>query len=125
MRNIAFIGLGGFAGAITRYILSGLMQKYSIQFPTGTLFVNVTGCFILSLLMTLSEYGYLSQETRLLICIGFLGSYTTMSTFMFENLQLYIDNQYTWLIFNFFATSLLCLVGVIVGRIAALRLVML
>ena len=64
MRNIAFIGLGGFAGAIARYILSGLMQKYSIQFPTGTLFVNVTGCFILSLLMTLSEYGYLSQKTR-------------------------------------------------------------
>jgi CrcB protein len=124
MRNIAFIGLGGLAGAVTRYVLSGLVQKYNIQFPIGTLFVNITGCFILSLLMTLSEYGYLGQETRLLICVGFLGSYTTMSTFMYESLQLYIYNQYTWLIFNFFATNILCLTGVIVGRIVALRLVM-
>lgn len=124
VRNIAIIGLGGFAGAITRYVLSGLTQKYNIQFPIGTLFVNVTGCFILSLFMTLSEYGYLSRDTRLLICIGFLGSYTTMSSFMFETLQLHLDAQYTWLIFNFFATNLLCIVGVIFGRIIALRLVM-
>jgi len=65
MVNLLLIGLGGFIGAILRYVISGLVQNGIISFPVGTLAVNTIGSFFLSLTMYLSEYGgFFSKDVR-------------------------------------------------------------
>ena len=85
------IGMGGFAGAVLRYLVSGWVQDRSgsIIFPFGTAAVNLIGCFIIGLLTFLVETrSYFSVETRAFILIGLLGSFTTFSTFGSETLVL-------------------------------------
>jgi len=85
------IGLGGFIGAVLRYLVSGWVQDRSgsIAFPFGTLSVNLIGCFIIGLLTFLVETrSFFSVETRTFLFIGLLGSFTTFSTFGNETLVL-------------------------------------
>jgi CrcB protein len=85
------IGLGGFIGAVLRYLVSGWVQDKSgsIAFPFGTLSVNLIGCFIIGLLTFLVETrSFFSVETRTFLFIGLLGSFTTFSTFGNETLAL-------------------------------------
>lgn len=89
--RLCSIGLGGFAGAILRYVVSGWVQDRSgsIAFPFGTAAVNLIGCLIIGLLTFLVETrAYLSAETRAFLLIGLLGSFTTFSTFGNETLML-------------------------------------
>ncbi len=82
-------GMGGFLGANARFIVgTWIGQKWGTAFPYGTLVINVTGCFILGLFAALAERFPLSDTWRLLIAIGFVGAYTTFSTFEYETLQL-------------------------------------
>ena len=84
-------GLGGFLGALLRYLVSGLVYEVLREplFPYGTLVVNVLGCFAIGLLAGLAEArGLFSPEARVFLLIGFLGSFTTFSTFGYETLQL-------------------------------------
>lgn len=89
MRSI-WIGMAGFAGAISRYQLEGLVSRSAKgAFPWGTWVVNVSGCFLLGLLATLFTERLLPHPTlRSAVTIGFLGAYTTFSTFAYETLQL-------------------------------------
>jgi len=85
------IGLGGFVGAILRYLVSGWVQDRSgsIAIPFGTAAVNLSGCFIIGILTFLVESrSYFSVETRAFVLIGLLGSFTTFSTFGSETLML-------------------------------------
>jgi len=83
------IGVGGFIGAILRYAMSGWIQNSIVAFPLGTLGVNFIGSFFVSLVLYLSEYrGFFSEEIRIFLTIGVLGSFTTMSTFSFESFKL-------------------------------------
>jgi len=87
MIKILMVGMGGFAGSVCRYMVSELSQKLFQNpfFPYGTLTVNVLGCFLIGLLGGLSEARQLfSPEIRALILIGFLGGFTTFSTFGYE-----------------------------------------
>lgn len=87
MIKLLMVGMGGFAGSICRYIVSGLSQRLFDDpfFPYGTLTVNVAGCLLIGLLGGLSETRHIfTPEIRALILIGFLGGFTTFSTFGYE-----------------------------------------
>ncbi len=96
MLKLLFVGLGGFAGAVARYALSGYVQRlFDGRFPYGTLTVNVLGSFLLGFLMYLVESrGPFGPNIRPLISIGFLGALTTYSTFAWETYGLVVDQRF-------------------------------
>ena len=124
MGNLLLIGLGGFIGAILRYSVSGFVQGWSKgnPFPIGTLAVNILGCFVIGLLSQLAEsHGLFSPETRSLLFIGFLGAFTTFSTFGNDTMNLLQSTP--WLsITNVSAHIMLGLIAVWAGRGMALTM---
>jgi CrcB protein len=97
MRDLLIIGLGGFIGAILRYLVSGQVQKWSgsVDFPYGTLTVNLIGCLMIGALTRLDEIrGVLTPEMRFFIFIGLLGAFTTYSTFSNEAINLINDRRF-------------------------------
>ncbi len=95
MINYLVIGVGGFIGAITRYVLAAWIgQKWGRTFPLGTFAINVSGSFIIGLLMTLLTERFTANPIwRLLLIVGFLGAYTTFSTFEYETGRLLKDGE--------------------------------
>ncbi|WP_456369228.1 fluoride efflux transporter CrcB [Geoglobus sp.] len=117
---LAYVALGGMAGAVTRYLISGAVQD-GHTFPVGTMSVNVIGSFLLGFLMFSSEYfGLFSQEVRALIAIGFLGSFTTMSTFSYESFRMLMNWDIAGFALNVFLNVFLCILAVYAGRTFAL-----
>ncbi|TFH00522.1 MAG: fluoride efflux transporter CrcB [Calditrichales bacterium] len=87
MIKLLLVGSGGFLGSISRYLVSGVLYRMLEKpvFPYGTLAVNIIGCLLIGLLGGLSEQRQiLSAEVRLLLMVGFLGGFTTFSTFGYE-----------------------------------------
>ncbi|MEJ7697350.1 MAG: CrcB family protein [Candidatus Limnocylindrales bacterium] len=80
---LILIGLGGFAGAIARYLVDGIVaDRTGGSFPWGTLVINASGSFVLGLLFALTaDRAILPAEIRGPVLIGFLGAYTTFSTY--------------------------------------------
>ncbi len=90
MNSILIVGIGGFVGAILRYLLSTWIQNGGETFPYSTLTVNVIGSFLLSLIMFTSEYiDIFPDETRMFLTVGLLGAFTTMSTFSYETFKFF------------------------------------
>src|SRR3954469_7266408 len=89
MDRYLMIAIGGAAGAIARYQLAALIQgRIPAGFPLGTFVVNITGCFVMGAAMTLlTERLVVHPNWRYLIPIGFIGAYTTFSTFEYETFQ--------------------------------------
>ncbi len=90
-RLLLFVGVGGLGEAAVHYVLSGYVQQAtrSAAFPYGTLAVNVLGCFVIGLLSQLMEpHGLLAANTTALLLPGFLGGFTTFSTFGNETMNL-------------------------------------
>lgn len=98
MMNILIIGIGGFIGSIARYGMAvWIGQRWGRIFPLGTFVINVSGSFVIGLLMTLfTERLLVNPQWRLLLVVGFLGAYTTFSTFEYETGALVRDSE--WLI---------------------------
>ncbi|MBI2302940.1 MAG: fluoride efflux transporter CrcB [Armatimonadetes bacterium] len=88
--QVWWVGLGGFLGANARYWLGGwIASRWGTAFPWGTFAINVSGSFILGLFATLiAERISAPPQLRLLVAIGFVGAYTTFSTFEYETLGL-------------------------------------
>lgn len=109
MKEILVVGLGGFLGAISRYGISSYVDRsFGKSFPAGTLVVNVLGCFIIGLLMTLVEDERFPNKTlQLLVITGLLGSLTTFSTFGHQSLELIRKGA-----FSVAFLSVLCNIGV-------------
>jgi len=84
------LAVAGACGTLARYGLAGLVQRgQHIGSPWGTLTVNVLGCFLFGLIWTLTQQRFLvSPETRAILLVGFLGSFTTFSAFLFETDQM-------------------------------------
>lgn len=96
MNRLLLVGVGGFIGSVLRYLVSGWVQQASrsIDFPYGTLVVNVAGCFAIGLLAHLADTrGIFSAELRTLVFVGVLGGFTTFSTFGNESLNLARDGS--------------------------------
>ncbi len=125
MHKVMLVGLGGFIGAVLRYLVSGGVQSLtqSIAFPYGTLAVNVTGCFLIGVLSHLMEsQAGLTAEIRLLLMVGILGSFTTYSTFGNETINL-LEDQRLFLAFLNVATHIfLGLSAVILGRFTVIMI---
>jgi fluoride exporter len=111
------IGIGGFLGANARYLLGGwITRQWGAQFPWGTFVINVTGSFFLGLLMAyLNARPLSSPHYRLFFAVGFLGAYTTFSTFSYETLRLVQDQSVGAALWNIIGSFALGLVGVSLG----------
>lgn len=115
--SLVLIGLGGFAGAIARYVVDGAVaDRTGGGFPWGTLVINVSGSFLLGLLFALSaERALLPAEIRGPLMIGFLGAYTTFSTFMLESWRLAETGAWGPALANVGGSLVLGLVAVVAG----------
>jgi CrcB protein len=96
IKNLLFVGLGGFVGSIARYLVSRLNNHLDwMSVPIGTLLVNVAGSFLIGFLVGISEKSpILTVELRMLLMVGLCGGFTTFSTFSSENLMLMRNGQY-------------------------------
>lgn len=123
MHLLFLIGIGGFIGAILRYLISGWAQNGATTFPLGTLTVNVMGSFILSSILFISEYkGVISEETRIFLTIGLLGAFTTMSTFSYESFRLLESRDFFYLALNVIGTIFLTMFAVYLGKVLVITL---
>lgn len=125
MYNLLILGLGGFFGAISRYMLSEYVQNLFKQtaFPYGTLAVNILGCFLLGLLThAAGAKGLLDAQTRLFLMVGFVGAFTTFSTFSLESANLFQSGQNAAGLLNILSSNLLGLVFVFIGQSVASQL---
>ena len=95
MSKLLFIGLAGFFGTLTRYWMSGVVaRRYGETFPAGTLAVNLVGCFLVGLLFYLLQERFLVNQTvRTVILIGFLGGFTTFSSFGLQTFTLLQERE--------------------------------
>lgn len=96
MMKVLCIFLGSGIGGVLRYWLSGLVQPVGSSFPFGTLMVNVSGCFVMGVLISLwgSGPGAVREELRAAIMVGLLGGFTTFSTFGRDTLHLVQQTAY-------------------------------
>jgi len=117
-----YVAVGGAVGSASRYLLATWVQTISqnIDFPYGTLTVNLIGCFVIGFLSQLAETrGAFTPETRALIFIGVLGGFTTFSSFANETFNLMRDGETFNALANIGANVILGLVLVWFGRMLA------
>jgi fluoride exporter len=96
LRRILLLSVAGAIGTLARYWLSGAVQRFSgAAFPWGTLAVNAIGCFLFGVVWSLAEERLLiSGETRFIALVGFMGAFTTFSTYMFETSQMLVASEW-------------------------------
>jgi CrcB protein len=96
LQRVMLIGLAGALGTLARYGMGGLVQRVSGgHLPWGTLFVNVLGCFLFGMVWALSnERLVIGEEARIIMLGGFMGAFTTFSTFIFDTGGFLRDQQY-------------------------------
>ncbi len=116
MSNVLIIGIGGFIGAVSRYwVALWIGQRWGRSFPLGTFVINVTGSFLIGLLMTImTERIIENPQWRLFLVVGFLGAYTTFSTFEYETGTLLRDSEWLYAAVN--------VIGSVIVGFAALKL---
>ena len=116
-----WISLGAVVGASARYFVSRFVARVvSASFPYGTLLINITGSFILGLFLVWStERALPDPRWRLLVAIGFCGSYTTFSSYAFESFSLFEQGHYLLFASNVVLSNALCLAGVLAGAMIA------
>jgi CrcB protein len=122
MGQALLVGLGGFAGSVLRYLVSGYAQglNNNSTFPLGTLAVNVLGCLAIGMLSQLADSrAIFTPEARLLVFAGLLGGFTTFSTFGNETLDLARNGQLLLSVLNVASHILLGLGAVWLGRVIA------
>lgn len=116
-----WVSVGAVVGACARYMTSRFAAKLlSPDFPYGTLFINLTGSLLLGWFMVWSTERVLPDPRyRLLIAIGFCGSYTTFSSYAFESFAYFEQGHYVLFAANVLSNNVLCLLAVIAGAAVA------
>ncbi|HEX2944985.1 MAG TPA: fluoride efflux transporter CrcB [Clostridia bacterium] len=125
MRKYIFIGIGGFLGAILRFLTKSVpIYNYHENVPLNTLVINVSGCFVLALLLTVAfEIWEFDAEIRLGIGTGFLGAYTTFSTLCRETTELLFKGYYFSAVSYITISVVLGLAAVYLGVVLAREVV--
>lgn len=121
MERYLVVFLGGGIGAACRYWLSGAVYRWlPPTFPYGNLIVNVSGCFLIGLFMTaFSDRFAVNPALRLFLVIGILGGFTTFSSFSYETILLFRDNEVFRGMLNVTASVIGCLAATVLGSLAA------
>ncbi|CAN5595115.1 fluoride efflux transporter CrcB [soil metagenome] len=114
---LLLIGLGGFAGAIARYLVDGFIsERTGGSFPFGTMVVNVSGAFAVGLLFALTtDRAILPAEIRVPVQFGFIGAYTTFSTVMLESWRLVESGAIGLALINLAGSAVIGIVAVVAG----------
>jgi len=122
--KLLYVGLFGGLGCVSRYLLTLWVQQLAGRnFPYGTLLVNVTGSFLLGLLLTMGVRQFpVSPDLRLGLSVGFLGGFTTFSTFSYQTLMLLEEGSYWSAGVNVLLNVTLCLAGAFAGLLVARQL---
>jgi len=124
MIKLFFIAIGGGIGALGRYAVSRYVYRLTgTLFPWGTMAVNVMGCFLIGFFFDVFDRSVLSSETKSLITIGFLGAFTTFSTYSLETLNLFKDGEIRLGAVNIVLSNILGIAAVVLGIIASRVLV--
>lgn len=115
------VGIGGVFGSITRFALGRYISERSKStFPRGTFIINITGAFVLGIVVTFQNY----NNIYLLLGDGFLGAYTTFSTFMYEGFNLFQDEEkldaFKYIFCSLFLGILGFVIGVKIGKLIQL-----
>ena len=115
--KIFLIAISGAVGTLARFGLSGLVQaSYKGNLPLGTFVVNMIGCLLFGFIWTISEEKLaISGEARLIILVGFMGAFTTFSTFAFETTALIRDSQWLMAAGNILAQNIIGIVFLFIG----------
>ncbi|MGC2475097.1 MAG: fluoride efflux transporter CrcB [Candidatus Sulfotelmatobacter sp.] len=117
MKDFLAISVAAVLGANLRYVLSRLAaREFGPVFPYGTLIINILGSFIVGLfIMWTTERVLVDPRWRLLVVVGFCGSFTTFSSYAFESMSFFEQGQYGLMFANIFSNNLLCLGGALAG----------
>lgn len=121
MKDFLAISVAAIVGANLRYLLSRLAAKeLGPIFPYGTLFINIVGSFIVGFFVIwTTERVLLDPRWRLLVVIGFCGSFTTFSSYAFETVAYFEQGQWGLMLANILSNNLLCLGGALAGMALA------
>ena len=117
MKDFLAISIAAILGANLRYILSRFaVKEFGPVFPYGTLIINVLGSFIVGLFVTwTTERVLVDPRWRLLVVVGFCGSFTTFSSYAYESMAFFEQGQWGLMLANLFSNNLLCLGGALAG----------
>lgn len=120
MKKYIFIGIGGFLGAVSRGFIKNIHMYNNVKIPLDTLFINVTGSFMLALVLTIAIKSLkIDEDVQLGISTGFMGAYTTFSTLCKETVNLIINTHYYMALFYIIISVSLGLIAAYLGVIAA------
>jgi len=123
LKEILILGVAGGLGTICRFLLSGLTHRMvGDHIPWGTLAVNVLGCFLLAFLLEMG-LATASREIRIAVAVGFLGGFTTFSTFGFETMKLMREGAVALAALNMAANLILGFTAVWLGFVTAKKFV--
>lgn len=116
-QNLLLLALAGALGTLARFGLAATSHRLiGTGFPWGTLAVNVLGCFVFGLIWAVAESRVpLGPQARLIVFVGFLGAFTTFSTFAFESTQLMQERQWVTMLGHFAAHNVLGVAAVVGG----------
>ncbi|HLO87709.1 MAG TPA: fluoride efflux transporter CrcB [Nostocaceae cyanobacterium] len=116
------ISLGAIAGALCRYYLTlWFIQRFGLNFPVGTFFINLTGCLAMGFFTTLAveKVRIISPDIKLMITTGFLGAYTTFSTYGLDTINLLHRGAWLSATGYWLGSAILGIIGVQIGMICA------
>lgn len=125
MKNYLFVACGSMLGGVARYFLSNFVYKFlNPIFPYGTLLVNITGSFLIGLILFyLDAQKLISSETRIFLTIGFCGGLTTFSTFTYETFQLLRNSEYLLAFINVGTNLIFTFIAILIAYIISQKLI--
>lgn len=115
--TVLWIGIGGFLGANARFFMGrAIVERYGFTFPWATLSINVLGSFLIGVALDVITRKYVDESGyRLLIVVGFLGGFTTFSTFAFETAQLIQEQRLLRAASYVISSNVLAIVACVLG----------